>query len=66
MRKFYRIALLILALIFLTTFNPKELNLISKKEKSLFEIKNIEIQNNLLISTNEIKKRLNNIYKKNR
>tara|TARA_B100000686_G_scaffold202950_1_gene209851 strand:+ start:115 stop:798 length:684 start_codon:yes stop_codon:yes gene_type:complete len=65
MRKFYRIALLILALIFLTTFNPKELNLISKKEKSLFEIKNIEIQNNLLISTSEIEKRLNNIYKKN-
>ena len=65
MKKFYRIALLLTVLILLSTFNPTELNLISKKNETLFKIKNIEIKNNLLISQNEIKEKLSNIYKKN-
>jgi cell division protein FtsQ len=49
----------------LSTFNPTELNLISKKNDTLFKIKNIEIKNNLLIDKSELKKKLHNIYKKN-
>ena len=65
MKKFYRTALLLILLIFLSTYNPMELNLIPKKNDTLFKIKKIEIKNNLLIDKSEIKKKLNNIYKKN-
>ena len=65
MKKFYRITSLLILLIFLSTFNPIELNLISKKNDTLFKIKNIEITNNLLIDKSELKKKLHNIYKKN-
>jgi len=65
MKKFYRIILLLLTLIFLSTFNPKEFNLIAKKKNSLFKIENIEVENNLLINKIEIEKKLINIYKKN-
>ena len=65
MKKFYRIALLLLLLIFLSTFNPIELNLISKKDNKLFKIKNIEIQNNILVKEKEIKERLQEILEKN-
>jgi len=65
MKKFYRIIILIIVLIFLSTFNPAELNLVSKKGDKLFKIKNIEIKNNVLINKSEIKEKLNNIYKKN-
>ena len=56
MKKFYRIILLLIVLIFLSTFNPTELNLISKKSNMLFTIKNIEVKNNSLIKKSEIKK----------
>ena len=65
MKKFYRTTLLLILLIFLSTFNPIELDLISKKSDTLFKIKNIEIKNNLLIDKSELKKKLHNIYKKN-
>ncbi len=65
MKKFYRIILLLIALIFLSTFNPTKLDLVSKKSDELFKIENIEIKNNLLINKNEVKEKLNNIYKKN-
>ena len=65
MKKFYRIILLIITLIFLTTFNPKELSLIYEESDPLFRIRNIEIENNLLIHESEIKEKLHNIYKKN-
>tara|TARA_Y100000590_G_C15718359_1_gene1012677 strand:+ start:923 stop:1606 length:684 start_codon:yes stop_codon:yes gene_type:complete len=65
MKKFYRIAILFIILIFLSTFNPKELNVIKEKNESLFEIKKIEVENNLLIDKSEIKKKLSKIYKKN-
>ena len=58
MKKFYRIILLLIVLIFLSTFNPTELNLISKKSNMLFTIKNIEVKNNSLIKKSEIKKKI--------
>ena len=65
MKKFYRIILLLIVLIFLSTFNTKEFNLISKKSDVLFKIENIEIKNNFLINKNEIKEKLSNIRKEN-
>jgi len=63
MKRTYRITFLLTLLVFLSTFNPIELNLDVKKQDNLFKIQNIEVQNNLLIESNEIKKRLKNIYK---
>ena len=65
MKKFYRITLLLIIFIFLSTYNPKEFNLISNKSKSLFKIQNIEIKNNFLIKKSKIEKKLSNIYNKN-
>ena len=65
MKKFYRIILLLIVLIFSSTFNPKEFDLILQKKVSFFKIKNIKIKNNFLIEKNEIKKKLNSIYEKN-
>ncbi len=65
MTKFYRIFLLIIVLIFLTTFNPKNFDEIPKKNDKLFEIKNIEIKNSFLVNEDEVRKKLVNIYKKN-
>ncbi len=65
MIKLYKIILLLVVLIFLSTFNPKEFDQISKKEGTLFNIENIEIKNNSLIKKKEIELKLINIYKKN-
>ena len=65
MKRFYRIALFLIILIFLSTFNPKEIDTISAKNDPLFKIQNIEIKNNLLVNKNDIKKRLTNIYNEN-
>ena len=65
MIKFYRIFLLLLIFIILSTFNSKELNLVDKKNFELFRIKNIEIQNNVLIKNTEITDKLTHLHKKN-
>ena len=65
MKKFYKIVLLLTALIFLSTFNPKEFNLAKKKGNTLFKIENIEIKNNFLTNKNEIEEKLNIIRKEN-
>ena len=65
MKKFYKIILLLTALIFLSTFNPKEFNLAKKKGNTLFKIENIEIKNNFLTNKNEIEEKLNIIRKEN-
>ena len=65
MKKFYRIFILLVALLFLTTFNPKELNHTVKKNDDFFKIKSVEIKNNLLIKEKEIIQKLGNVYKKN-
>ena len=63
MNKIYRISLLLIALIFLSTFNPKEVNL--DTDSNLFKIKKIEINNNILINEKELKKKLSYIFEKN-
>ena len=64
MKKLYRIILLLLIFSFLTTYSPKEINVLPNKS-SFFKIKNIEIINNYLISTNTIDEKMNKIYGKN-
>ena len=65
MKKFYKIILLLTALIFLSTFNPKEFNLAKKKSDTLFKIENIEIKNNFLTNKSEIEEKLITIRKEN-
>jgi len=65
MKRFYKIILLLIALIFLSTFNPKEFNLATKKSDTLFKIENIEIKNNFLINKSEIEEKLSTIRKEN-
>ena len=65
MKKLYKIFLFLIVFIFLSTFNPQELHWISKKKEGLFNIKNIEIENNSLIKEEQIKSKIENIYKKN-
>jgi len=65
MKKIYKIITLSIIFIFLSTFNPKDLNPVLKSDSSLFIIENIEIKNNSLINKEEIEKKLSNIYKKN-
>ena len=65
MKKFYRIILLLITLVFLTTYSPGNLDLEIKKKNILFKIKKIEILNNFLIPKHEIDKKLSKIYNKN-
>jgi len=64
MKKINKIVLLLIGLIFLSTYSPNE-TYISKHKKNLFNIKNIEIKNNLLIKKSDIEENLNHIYNKN-
>ena len=65
MKKIYRTVLLLTVFIFLSTYNPKNLNSISEKNHILFKIQKIEILNNFLVEKSEIEKKLNKIYNKN-
>ena len=65
MKKIYRIVLLLVVFIFLSTYNPKNLDLVTEKNNTFFKIKNIEILNNFLIKNSEIEEKLSNIYNKN-
>ena len=65
MKRFYKIILLLIALIILSTFNPKEFSLVEKKSDALFKIENIEIINNFLTNKSEIKEKLSAIHKEN-
>ncbi len=65
MKKLYRIVLLIIVLIFLSTYSPNEFNLIFKKKNTFLKVQKIMIVNNFLIKNNEIKEKLNEIYNKN-
>ena len=64
MKKFYKIIILLIVLIFLTTYNPNEANISPKKNSSFFTIQNIEVVNNSLVQISEIREKLNPIYKK--
>ena len=65
MKKIYRSVLLLIIFIFLSTFNPKTLDIISEKETELFKIQKIEILNNFLVKASEVEKKLSEIYNKN-
>ena len=65
MKKLYRIILLLIVFIFLSTFNPSKFSIISKKNSEFFEIQNIKIVNNFLIKKSKVYKKLGQIYNKN-
>ena len=65
MKKLYRIVLLLIVFIFLSTYNTKNLDLISEKNPTFFKIQNIEIINNFLVEKNEVEAKLSTIYNKN-
>ena len=65
MRKFYSILLLLITFIFLTTYNPSEIELFSNKNNSIFNIKNIKILNNNRIKESDIESNLSKIYGRN-
>ena len=65
MSKLYKIFFLLIVLIFLTTYNPKNLSFENEKKQNFFKIRNIVITNNFLVKKNEIKNRLHLIYDKN-
>ena len=65
MIKFNRIFLLVLVLIFLSTYNPSKFHLVSKKDNNFFNIQNIKITNNFFIKENEFQKKLTQLYNKN-
>ncbi len=65
MRKFYRIFLLLSTFVFLTTYNFNQSNILKKKNKYFFKIRNIEVIDIKIIKKNEIIEKLTNIYGKN-
>ena len=65
MKKLYRIVLLIIVLIFLSSYNPNQFNLILQKNNTFLKIQKIKIVNNFLIKDSEIKEKLDKIYNKN-
>jgi len=65
MKKFYRITLLIIVLVFITTYYPFQLHLVSEDKVTFFNIKNIIIENNLLIEEEEVINKLEKVYNKN-
>jgi cell division septal protein FtsQ len=65
MKKFYKIFLLLLTLIFLTTYNPIEFINLKKKNNSFFKIKHLEVKENKIINKEDIINRLSQIIDKN-
>ena len=65
MKKLYRIIILLVTFIFLTTYSPNEFNVFPKKKNLFFKIQNIKIVNNHLIEESKIIEKLNKIYEKN-
>ena len=65
MKKFYKIFLLLIVLIFLSTYNPNKLNLTSEKNNTFFKIRNIIIVNNFLLKKTAVNEKLYQIYNKN-
>ena len=65
MKKFYKIFLLLLILIFLSTYTPNKLSFFSSIKNFFFEIQEIEVVNNHIINKDEIINKLTHIYGKN-
>ena len=65
MKKLYRIIILLVAFIFLTTYSPNEFSIFPKKKNLFFKILHIKITNNRLIDEHKITEKLTGIYEKN-
>ena len=65
MKKIYKIFLLLLTLVFLTTYSPNQVEINSKNNNTFFIIKKIIILNNSRVSKDDIDSKLSQIYGKN-
>jgi len=65
MNKIYKLNILLIIFLFLTTYTPREISIYSTQKNSIFQIKNIQIKNNYLISKEEILKKIKKINNKN-
>ena len=65
MNKFYKIFLLIISLVFLTTYNLSKFEEDVENKSTFFEIKKIIISNNFFIKEEEIISKLKPLYNKN-
>ena len=65
MKKLYKIIILLIALIFLTTYTSNEFSVFPKKKNIFFKIQHIKITNNRLIDEHKITEKLTGIYEKN-
>jgi len=65
MKKFYRIAVLFIVFILISTINHKDQEAKSDKKNIFFSIKEIKIKNNTLVDKEIIIKKLSKIYGKN-
>ena len=65
MKKIYKIILLLLSFIFLTTYTPNKILFFKENKNFFFNIKNIEISNNKIIKKADIYEKLTKVYKKN-
>ena len=65
MKRVYRIVILLFLLIFLSTYTQTNFKNFSKNKNSLFQIKNIEVTNNTIISSNKIIEKISYLYEKN-
>ena len=65
MKKYYRIIILLIILVFITTYNPTQFDFVTQNNSTFFRIQNIEIVNNFLIEEEEIEEKLQKIYNRN-
>ena len=65
MKKLYKIILLLIIFIFLSTYSPNKFDLITKKDSNFFTVQDIEVTNNILVSKNQVIEKLDSIYNKN-
>ena len=64
MKKFYKIALLFILFIFLTSYNPNKFDFIFEDNSNFFRIKKIVVINNLLVEERDVYKKLEKIHNK--